>query len=410
MQGEGEGALKMGESNVLTVDGLMDLFKERIAELRGEPEFQWGRERVRYAVDEAGEPRVKLAVGNVPLDYDIWEGLRNPAVVGLYPAGLREVWEFHANRRRERVDEHGRQTIFQVPRPFDYARRRYNRAVVISVMLPFSPKVIGRYARLILDRMDRSSHVFRRMYEDVNLMINKATSRVAIDLVSEGNVVLAMDDGTVQSLSREAIPLTHQGEAHGPSKGVNYPQKSVAALMGLGQFGVSRIVFRDELVDGKVERYVGPLRSIIVFDDGELVRDGSGGILHPTREWRRFLFRLYDFTDIDPEVNKYRFCSYIPYEDGGCGKCVSHCPPGAQANSVPTPEGGFSEKVSAQSHRFWENKLQFDFARCCERRGQMSTLFPEWSCARCVSVCAAEGNRRRYAVENFFEKMHELTV
>ena len=35
---------------------------------------------------------MKLAVGNVPLDYDLWEGLRNPAIIGMYPAGLKEIW------------------------------------------------------------------------------------------------------------------------------------------------------------------------------------------------------------------------------------------------------------------------------------------------------------------------------
>ena len=48
------------------------------------------------------------------------------------------------------------------------------------------------------------------------------------------------------------------------------PQKSVAVLMGLGQFGVSRIVFKDEIVGGNVQRFTGPLRSIIIFDQEEL--------------------------------------------------------------------------------------------------------------------------------------------
>jgi hypothetical protein len=143
MISRGEG-FRMGID--LTVKTLIDIFKDKIAELQEEPEFQWSVERTKYAIDENGEPCVKLAVGNVPLDYDLWRGLRNPAVVGLYPAGLQEIWEFCANRKKERVDELGRQTIFQTPGSFDYARNHYSRAVVVSAMLPFSAKVIGDYA------------------------------------------------------------------------------------------------------------------------------------------------------------------------------------------------------------------------------------------------------------------------
>lgn len=400
----------MSDSSNLTVEKITSLFKDRVAELQEEPEFQWKRESIKYAMDDNGDPNVKVAIGNVPMDYDLWKGLRNPAVVGIYPAGLKEIWEYHAHKRRARVDDYGRQTIFQIPRSFEYAKEKFKRAVIISVMLPFSHKVIKAYQQAVSDERDRSSHIFRRMYEDVNFMANKAIGRVGIDLASVEGVVLAMNDDNVTKVSEEAVSLTHQGDSHGPSKGGNYPQKSLAVLTGLGQFGISRIVFRDEVVDGVVKRFVGPLRSILVFDEEEPIRDGSGGVIYPTEEWRRFLLRLYDFTDVDPIVNKYRFCSYVPLNDGGCGKCIDCCPSGAQANSVPMSDGGYSEPVSNQAHRFYDGKLQFDYARCCETRGQMANLLPEWSCARCVSNCAAEGNQRRYAAENFREKMYQLTT
>jgi len=393
----------------LTVKRLADMFKEKIAELQEEPEFQWCLERMQYATDEDGDPRVKLAVGNVPLDYDLWKGLRNPAVVGLYPAGLQEIWEFYANRRKESVDEGGRQTIFQIPRSFDFARRNYRRAVIISVMLPFSPRVMGNYAQIILEERKGSSHVLIRMFQDVNLMIDKATSRLGIDLVAEDTVVVAMDNAAVTSVSTEAIPLTHQGSSHGASKGCNYPQKSVAVLMGLGQFGVGRFVIRDEVIDGRVQRFIGPLRSMIVFDQEDPSIDGSDGIIYPTETWREFLFKLSDFTEVDPDVSKYRFCPYVSHDGEGCQECVRSCHRGAQANSVPTTAGKYPEGILKQAHRFWEGKLQFDFARCREDVVQMQTLFPEWSCARCLSMCAAKGKRRTYAAETFYKKMLELT-
>ncbi len=75
------------------------LFKEKITELQGEPAFERTTQPIQYAVDKKGIPLIKVAVGNVPLTYDLWKGLRNPAVIGLYPAGLREIWEFYAHRR-----------------------------------------------------------------------------------------------------------------------------------------------------------------------------------------------------------------------------------------------------------------------------------------------------------------------
>ena len=395
-----------------TINGLTQIFKEKIIEVQEEPEFQRSTEKIEYATNKKREPLVKLAVGNVPIDYDLWEGLRNPAVVGLHPAGLTEIWEFYADRRKQKVDEVGRQTIFQVPRSFDFALTNYRRAVITSVMLPFSPQIIEDYVNQVIEKRKGSSYLFARMYEDINSMLDKTITRVAIDLVTDDSdsVVVVMNNDTVKAISTEAIPQTRQGVSHGPCKGGNYPQKSVAVLMGLGQFGISRIVFRDELTNGKVQRFAGPIRSIIIFDKQELVTDGSDGIVYPSQTWRQFLSRLFDFTNTAPDINQYRFCSYIPLDDKGCNKCTGCCPSGAQPGSVPKPDGQYSEQVSRQGHRFWEGKLQFDYGKCCDDRGQMAGLFPEWSCARCLTVCVDQGIRRRHAAQNFYPKMSELTT
>ncbi|MFC2011992.1 hypothetical protein ACFLVU_02560 [Chloroflexota bacterium] len=396
----------------ISVDGLARIFKEKISEVQDEPEFQRSPTEVKYTTDKNGEPQVKLAIGNVPLDYNLWSGLRNPATVGLYPAGLPEIWDYYANRRKQKVDEAGRPTIFQIPRPFDYALKNYRRAVIISVMLPFSSQIISDYVDQVIDKRKGSSHRYTRMYEDVSNMLDKATSRAAIEMVTDDTekIVLAMNNNNVNALSAESIPQTHQGASHGPSKGGNYPQKSIAVLTGLGQFGIARIIFRDELNNGKVERFSGPIRSIIVFDKEESIKDGSNGIMYPSDSWRELLTRMYDFTDIDLEINKYRFCTYIPLNDKGCGKCIDCCPSGAQLSSTPGPAGEYLEQVSRQAHRFWEGKLQFDFGKCCDERGQMAGLLPEWSCARCLAVCVDRGNRRKNAAQDFYEKMSELTA
>ncbi len=394
----------------LNVSAITALFQDTIGSLQGEPDFQWSADDVKYAVTDRGDPDVQVAVGNVPLDYDLWAGLRNPAVVGLHPAGLPEIWAFHAHRRKRRVDATGRPTIFQIPQSYDDAQATYRRAVIISIMIPFSPTVLDAYAQGIQDRPQGSSHLYARMYRDANLLINTATSRVAMDLVTKDRVVVAMDDTTVKDISTEAIPVTQQGVSHGPSKGGNFPQKSLAVLLGLGQFGVHRLVFRDEYQAGDVTRYFGPLRSIIVFDQAEVDQSGRHGVMYPTPAWRDFLFQLADFTHTDRAVNQHRFCTYIPLDDDGCGKCLGCCPSGAQPNSTPTPHGQYSDQVQRQAHRFWDGYLQFDYARCCDDRGQMGTLFPEWSCTRCLTTCATDGATRPAAVQAFYTKFCQLTA
>ena len=394
---------------MISVDNLSSLIQEKVLELHEEPEFQWNETRTTYRTDSDGKPQIKVAIGNVPLDYDLWEGLRNPATVGLHPIGLEEAWGYYANKRKDRVDESGRQTIFQIPKSYDYAKKKYRRAVIISVMLPFAQELVDQYIKAVKENPHTSSHKFARMYNNVNLMINKAIVRTSISLVDGENAVIAMNDKTVDAISNNAIPQTKQGVSHGPSKGGNYPQKSVAALMGLGQFGVSRILFRDEIEKGTVNRYVGPIRSIIVFDENEPTTDGADGIVYPTEEWRSYLFNLFDFTETESKVNSKRFCSFIPMDDGGCGKCIEGCPSGAQYNSTPSPEGIYNEDVKEQSHRFYDEEIQFDYASCCDDRGQLATLYPEWSCARCVTICATEGIRRPDSVKNHYEKMGKLT-
>ncbi len=395
----------------LSRNGLTQSFINSVAEVKDEPEFSRSADRLKFAIDEEGHASIKIAIGNMPLDYDLWEGLRNPATVGLYPAGLPEIWEFYANRRKKKVDETGRPTIFQMPQSFDYAQNNYSRAVIISVMLPFSESIIEDYVSQVIDKKKGSSHTFARMYEDINKILDKTVSRVATDMIIDDAeaIVLPMTGDIVNALSSEAIPQTKQGISHGPSKGGNYPQKSIAALLGLGQFGISRIIFRDEIVDGKVQRYTGPIRSMVLFDKNKVITDGSEDVIFPTGAWRSFLTRLFDFTDTDPEINKYRFCSHIPLNDNGCNKCVDCCPSGAQPNSTPLGTGEYSDQVNRQTYRFWNDKLQFDFGKCCDERGQMLSLLPEWSCARCVTICTNQGIKRKFAAQNYNNKMKELT-
>jgi hypothetical protein len=179
--------------------------------------------------------------------------------------------------------------------------------------------------------------------------------------------------------------------------------------MGLSQFGVSRIVFRDEIIDDRVRRFTGPLKSIILFDQGILTTGKKDGIFFPGEDWRNFLLHLSDFNRVDPEINQYRFCRYPSSSGRGCRKCVELCPSGAQGNSIPLQSGGYSKKVLKRSRWFYDDQLQFDFNLCTDDRVQMKTLYSEWSCARCVFVCAGKGLKRKSAVKKFSQIKHKLT-
>ena len=101
----------------LTVAEFTRLFSGMVAKLQEEPEFQWASENVKYALDKNGYPMVKVAAGNLSLDYDLWKGLRNPATIGLYPAGLREIWEFYENRVKRNSAGYGKRIVKVAP-PF----------------------------------------------------------------------------------------------------------------------------------------------------------------------------------------------------------------------------------------------------------------------------------------------------
>ena len=381
----------------ITAVTVEEAFRNKIEDIRRKPEYLWADGQRNHRVDDEGEAMVKAAVANCALDFDLWRGLRNPALVGQHPVGLREIWEYYATRDIKKTRPDGTPNYLSMPTPFEKAAERFNRVVIISVMLPLAGKIFDRYGEVIVRRDPSPYDAYCKAWAETNQILDEAVAKVGMELYGPERAVVPMTGNMVTMISQQAVPAIYQGNYHGPCKGGNYPQKGIGVLTGLGQFGVSRIVFRDEVRNGQAERFLGPIRSIVLFNSQEPVTDGSDGVVYLNETWRTHVRSLADFTDVSPEINRQRYCSYIPdqeWDEEGCGLCIRYCPSGAVGNSAPQPNGEYAETIQQQASRFSDGYLQFDFARCLEDRTQKAQLFPDFMCGRCAAICAARGKRR----------------
>lgn len=381
----------------LVRDRLETLLVEKMLDVVREPDYSWGDGFRSFMSDAEGAPVARLAIANCAPDTDLWEGLRNPAQVGMYPIGLPEVWAHYAasNVRSTRSD--GSPNPLAMPEPFDQAQARLKRAVIISAVLSLNPEVYEAHAEKVergdLDPWD----TYCRARDEVGTLINKAVGKLALALMAPARAVVPMTARNAAAIIDRTRSEYYKGKYHGPCNN-QYPQNSIAVLTGLLRFGVNRLPFRDEVwPDGSVQRLCGQCASIIAFDEEDLVTDGSGSVSLLDGDGLAWLRRVNDYTDVAPEVVAQRFCTYnLTAGDGNglCAKCLEACPSGALANSSPGPDGAFQPRVSQQQHRFHEGALKFDFGTCLRDRSQKAQLYEEYVCARCEAVCAARGVRR----------------
>ena len=224
-----------GKSAIDTMDTIgrqvvQDTVKSKVTELSSQPEFQWADGWTTYATDDDGSPAVRVAVANCGLDFDPWAHLRNPAIVGLHPVDTEQLWDFYGANRRKGVDESGRGTIFKVATPFCVARERFGRVVFISVLLPANPEVFTTYNEHVKSRSMAPWDRYGKTWNELEQLLDRATTRAAYGMMTEDRAVLVLNGRTIERISSEAVPMTHQGDAHGPCKGGNYSQKSMAVL------------------------------------------------------------------------------------------------------------------------------------------------------------------------------------
>ena len=383
----------------ITEATISSTLSQKTADLLQEPDFLWLTKGPKYRVDGEGNPVIKVAALEVPLDTDIWQGLRNPAMVGRYPMGLPEIWEYYSRITASSVDETGRGTIFSTAKDFDCAQDKFQRAVLISVMLPLAEEPFHDFVTLMETDGRGSVDFYNQWWSLMNKLLDRAVGRLGLSLRGNSRAAVMLTDKTLGTITEKVVPATRRGKEHGPCKGGNFPHKSLAALTGLGQFGVNRLVIRDEDISGKVERFMGPIRSAVVFEEtpanGDLKKMGS--------DWLALAYRVNDFRTVDGTTEKLRFCGYTgdPDSDDLCRECVVACPSGALANSTPMPSGQYSERLAAMGHRISDGFMQFDYNRCIEERTRLTELYDEWGCSRCFAACMVKGKRRADAVDRF---------
>lgn len=373
------------------------LLESKVVEVVDEPEYNWANHFKTFMTDDEGKPVVRVAITNCPLDTDIWEGLRTPAHVGMYPLTPDDIWKHYAcmNVKTTRYD--GSPNPLAMPETFDDAMKRFRHLVILCGMLAVNPQVYQIYAEKIERGDEDPFHYYCRATGDVDAIIDKSIGKAALALMGRNRAVVPMTNRNTKVIIDRTRGEYHKGRYHGPCNN-HWPNGSLAVMTGLLRFGVNRLPFRDEATEnGERHRLFGRYRSIVIFDGEAPATDNAGGITLLGPERMSQLRHMSDYTKATPDVQGQRYCTYnLTRSDGGsmCGMCLSACPSGALRNSTPRPDGTFDADLARQEHRFWNGTIDFDFGNCCRDRGQKAQLYDEYVCARCEAICAARGIRR----------------
>jgi NAD-dependent dihydropyrimidine dehydrogenase PreA subunit len=381
----------------ITREGLQQLLTKKVTEVAKEPEHSWTGEFCSYMKGKDGLPVVRLSLVNCKPDMDIWEGLRNPAQVGMYPLGLRDIWMHFAASNVKSTREDGSPNPLALPETFEEALKRYRRAVIISAVLGMNPELQELYALKIEQGDMAPADYYQRARGEISNIINKAIGKLALSLMAPTRAVVPMTSGNAEKIIERTRSTYYQGRYHGPCNH-HFPQNSIAVMTGLMRFGANRLSFRDEAgLDGKVNRIFGSFASIVIFDEIDPVTEGANEINLLNAEKLARMRRINDYADAKPEITAQRYCTYNTIDSNGasvCGMCIEFCPSNALANSTPGPNGVLDDRIARQKHRFWEGALDFDYGNCSRDRNQKAQLYDDYVCGRCEAICAVRGIRK----------------
>lgn len=382
----------------ISSDVMESLFQNKVNEIAQEPEYTWGRDFKSFMTDRNGNPVVRVGIANCDLDTDIWDGLRSPANVGMFPLVPGDIWMHHAASSIQTTRYDGSPNPLAMPESFEEAKEHLKRVVIIGVMLAVNPEIYEEYARMIENGEEGPYDYYSRaVNKEVGGIVDKAVAKSSLSLMGPGRAIVPMTNRNADRIIERTRSNYTTGRYHGPCNN-HWPQNSIAVLTGLLKFGVSRIPFRDEVnEEGKPIRLFGRYRSIVLFDEEDIVTDNSNGVSLISPENISRLRKVNDYTNTDDEIVSSRFCAYnMTKKDGSsvCGKCLEVCPSNALPNSSPSPQGVFSDRLVGQTHRFSGNSLDFDFGNCLRYRNQKADVFEEFVCARCAVICAARGVRK----------------
>jgi ferredoxin len=376
---------------------LQDLLQNQVNKVINEPEYNWNSPFSSFMTGEEHHPVIRVSIINFALDTDIWEGLRSPAQVGMYPVTPEDIWRHYACMTVKTVRPDGSANPLAMPATFEDAQGQYRRAVIVCGMLAVNPQVYQSYGAKI-ERGDQDpSDYYGRATDDVSTIINKAIGKTGLALLNPDRAVVAMTDRNTDMVIKRTKSDYFTGRYHGPCNN-HWPNNSLAVMTGLLRFGVNRIAFRDEaLENGKRQRLFGRYRSIVIFDKEPLVTDNTGGVTLYDSTRLSELRRISDYSNTSADVVAQRYCTYNVTGANGtsvCGKCLEACPSGALQNSTPAPDGSLAARLTEQKHRFWEGTLDFDFGNCTMDRTQKGQLYEDYVCGRCEVICASQGVRK----------------
>ena len=119
---------------------LHDLLQTKVIEVINEPAHNWTSPFKSFMTGDKGRPVIRIGIVNFDLDTDIWAGLRSPALVGMYPVVPADIWRHYACLTSRTVRPDGSPNPLAMPEPFEEAKSRFRRGVIVCCINDRSQK------------------------------------------------------------------------------------------------------------------------------------------------------------------------------------------------------------------------------------------------------------------------------